>query len=42
MTMIDDGIKQTGRDESMHVRDIAEVVLESLVAPPATDSTDAI
>ena len=41
MTMIDDGIKQTGRDETMHVRDIAEVVLDSLVAPHATDSTDA-
>ena len=33
MTMIDDGVKQTGRDEKMRVRDIAEVLLEAVNAP---------
>jgi Fe-S oxidoreductase len=33
MTMIDDGVKQTGRDGKMRVRDIAEVLLEAVNAP---------
>ena len=30
MTMIEDGIKQTGRQDEMQVKDVAELVLESL------------
>ena len=33
MTMIDDGVKQSGREEKMRVRDIAEVLLEAVNAP---------
>jgi hypothetical protein len=32
--MIDDGVKQTGRDERMRVLDIAEVLLDAVEAPP--------
>jgi Fe-S oxidoreductase len=38
MTMIDDGVKQTGRDERMRVLDIAEVLLDAVEAPPDAKS----
>jgi Fe-S oxidoreductase len=33
MTMIDDGVRQSGREDQMRVKDVAELVLESLVEP---------
>ncbi len=30
MTMIDDGVRQSGREDDMEVRDVAEVVLDAL------------
>jgi Fe-S oxidoreductase len=33
MTMMDDGVKQSGREERMQVRDIAEVLLQSVTDP---------
>jgi Fe-S oxidoreductase len=32
MQMMEDGVKLTGREESMQVRDIAEVIAENLIA----------
>ncbi|HKJ00745.1 MAG TPA: (Fe-S)-binding protein [bacterium] len=33
MTMIDDGVRQSGRDDEIKVKDVAELVLESLAKP---------
>lgn len=33
MTMIDDGVRQTNRDEQIQVRDVAELVLDHLAEP---------
>jgi Fe-S oxidoreductase len=35
MTMIDDGVRQSGREEQIKVKDVAELVLENL-APPGS------
>jgi hypothetical protein len=35
MTMIDDGVRQAGTDDRVQVKDVAELVLESLAEPGA-------
>lgn len=37
LTMLEDAIKETGRQEQLRVRDLAEVIAAQLVTPPADD-----